>query len=139
MQGREKDAVIISIVRSNETVSSFSFFFLMKISLLGCTAYLHLQREVGFLKEKRRLNGELLHISILAFSLTAIPPHSRHDACKTTSGKLFYSRPPAPSVDGLYFQCVVGDSATVCYGGKYLKRWLAWLEQNADVRYAGLE
>ncbi|KAJ7704447.1 AAA domain-containing protein [Mycena rosella] len=63
MQGREKDAVIISLVRSNET------------------------REVGFLKEKRRLN-------------VAMTRAKRH---------------------------------------LYLKRWLAWLEQNADVRYAGLE
>ncbi|KAJ7764583.1 AAA domain-containing protein [Mycena maculata] len=77
MQGREKDAVIISLVRSNET------------------------REVGFLKEKRRLN-------------VAMTRAKRH-------------------------LCVVGDSSTVCYGGKYLKSWLAWLEQNADVRYAGLE
>ncbi|KAJ7178081.1 AAA domain-containing protein [Mycena filopes] len=77
MQGREKDAVIISLVRSNET------------------------REVGFLKEKRRMN-------------VAMTRAKRH-------------------------LCVVGDSATVCYGGKYLKRWLAWLEQNADVRFAGLE
>ncbi|KAJ7720843.1 AAA domain-containing protein [Mycena metata] len=77
MQGREKDAVIISLVRSNET------------------------REVGFLKEKRRLN-------------VAMTRAKRH-------------------------LCVVGDSSTVCYGGKYLKRWLAWLEHNADVRYAGLE
>ncbi|KAJ7628342.1 P-loop containing nucleoside triphosphate hydrolase protein [Roridomyces roridus] len=77
MQGREKDAVIISLVRSNET------------------------REVGFLKEKRRLN-------------VAMTRAKRH-------------------------LCVVGDSATVCHGGKYLKRWLAWLDKNADVRYAGLE
>ncbi|KAJ6625053.1 AAA domain-containing protein [Mycena sp. CBHHK59/15] len=77
MQGREKDAVIISLVRSNET------------------------REVGFLKEKRRLN-------------VAMTRAKRH-------------------------LCVVGDSATVCYGGRYLKRWLAWLEEHADVRYAGLE
>ncbi|KAJ7201078.1 P-loop containing nucleoside triphosphate hydrolase protein, partial [Mycena pura] len=77
MQGREKDAIIISLVRSNE------------------------KREVGFLKEKRRLN-------------VAMTRAKRH-------------------------LCVVGDSATVCHGGKYLKRWLAWLERNADVRYAGLE
>ena len=36
-------------------------------------------------------------------------------------------------------QCVVGDSSTVCHGGSYLKKWLAWLEANADVKYAGLE
>ncbi|RDB23722.1 DNA polymerase alpha-associated DNA helicase A [Hypsizygus marmoreus] len=77
MQGREKEAVIISLVRSNE------------------------KREVGFLKEKRRLN-------------VAMTRAKRH-------------------------LCVVGDSSTVCHGGSYLKKWLAWLDANADVRYAGLE
>ncbi|KAF8065235.1 P-loop containing nucleoside triphosphate hydrolase protein [Lyophyllum atratum] len=77
MQGREKEAVIISLVRSNET------------------------REVGFLKEKRRLN-------------VAMTRAKRH-------------------------LCVVGDSSTVCHGGSYLKKWLAWLDTNADVKYAGLE
>ncbi|KAG5636874.1 hypothetical protein H0H81_006535 [Sphagnurus paluster] len=77
MQGREKEAVIISLVRSNET------------------------REVGFLKEKRRLN-------------VAMTRAKRH-------------------------LCVVGDSSTVCHGGSYLKKWLAWLEANAEVKYAGLE
>ncbi|KAI0037075.1 AAA domain-containing protein [Vararia minispora EC-137] len=70
MQGREKEAVIISLVRSNNT------------------------REVGFLKEKRRLNGKL---------------------------------------------CIVGDSSTVQHGSSYLKAWMKWLEENADVRYAGLD
>ena len=37
------------------------------------------------------------------------------------------------------FQCVVGDSSTVCHGSKYLKKWIAWLDANADVKYAGLE
>ncbi|KAL4076888.1 AAA domain-containing protein [Scleroderma yunnanense] len=74
MQGREKDAVIISLVRSNE------------------------KREVGFLKEKRRLN-------------VAMTRAKRH-------------------------LCVVGDSSTVRHGGGYLKKWLAWLEANADVRFA---
>ncbi|KAF8186355.1 P-loop containing nucleoside triphosphate hydrolase protein, partial [Pholiota molesta] len=77
MQGREKEAVIISLVRSNDT------------------------REVGFLKEKRRMN-------------VAMTRAKRH-------------------------LCVVGDSSTVCHGGGYLKKWLAWLEANADVKYAGLE
>nr|GAT50155.1 predicted protein [Mycena chlorophos] len=77
MQGREKEAVVISLVRSNET------------------------REVGFLKEKRRLN-------------VAMTRAKRH-------------------------LCIVGDSGTVAYGGTYLKKWLAWLEANADVRYAGLD
>ncbi|KAK0469147.1 P-loop containing nucleoside triphosphate hydrolase protein, partial [Desarmillaria tabescens] len=77
MQGREKDAVIISLVRSND------------------------KREVGFLKEKRRLN-------------VAMTRAKRH-------------------------LCVVGDSSTVRHGGRYLKNWLAWLDTNADVRYAGIE
>ncbi|TFY81728.1 hypothetical protein EWM64_g2284 [Hericium alpestre] len=77
MQGREKEAVVISLVRSNE------------------------KREVGFLKEKRRLN-------------VAMTRARRH-------------------------LCVVGDSSTVQHGSSYLKKWLAWLEEHADVRYAGLE
>ncbi|KAF8270589.1 P-loop containing nucleoside triphosphate hydrolase protein [Lactarius quietus] len=77
MQGREKEAVIISLVRSND------------------------KREVGFLKEERRLN-------------VAMTRARRH-------------------------LCVVGDSSTVQHGSKYLKDWLIWLEENADVRYAGLD
>ncbi|KNZ74095.1 DNA polymerase alpha-associated DNA helicase A [Termitomyces sp. J132] len=77
MQGREKEAVIISLVRSND------------------------KREVGFLKEKRRLN-------------VAMTRAKRH-------------------------LCVVGDSSTICHGGSYLKKWLAWLDANGDVKYAGLE
>ncbi|KZT61335.1 P-loop containing nucleoside triphosphate hydrolase protein [Calocera cornea HHB12733] len=77
MQGREKEAVVLSLVRSND------------------------KREVGFLKEKRRLN-------------VAMTRPRRH-------------------------LCVVGDSETVAQGGPYLKSWMQWLEQNADVRYAGLD
>ncbi|VDB96684.1 unnamed protein product [Peniophora sp. CBMAI 1063] len=77
MQGREKEAVVISLVRSNN------------------------ERDVGFLKEKRRLN-------------VAMTRARRH-------------------------LCVVGDSSTVQHGGSYLKKWLSWLEANADVKYAGLE
>ncbi|KAI0685178.1 AAA domain-containing protein [Cytidiella melzeri] len=77
MQGREKDAVIISLVRSNAN------------------------REVGFLKDERRLNVAM------------------------TRAKRYL--------------CVVGDSSTVQHGSPFLKKWLIWLEDNADVRYAGLE
>ncbi|KAF9648266.1 P-loop containing nucleoside triphosphate hydrolase protein [Thelephora ganbajun] len=73
MQGREKDAVVISLVRSNE------------------------KREVGFLKDKRRLN-------------VAMTRAKRH-------------------------LCVIGDSSTVQHGGSFLKKWMAWLEASADVRY----
>ncbi|KAF9256839.1 P-loop containing nucleoside triphosphate hydrolase protein [Marasmius fiardii PR-910] len=76
MQGREKDAVIISLVRSNE------------------------KKEVGFLSEKRRLN-------------VAMTRAKRH-------------------------LCIVGDSSTVARGGKYLAKWMEWLEVNADVRYPEL-
>lgn len=36
-------------------------------------------------------------------------------------------------------QCVIGDSSTVQHGGKFLKKWMAWLEDNAEVYYGGLE
>ncbi|KAF9070139.1 P-loop containing nucleoside triphosphate hydrolase protein [Rhodocollybia butyracea] len=77
MQGREKDSVVISLVRSND------------------------KREVGFLKDKRRLN-------------VAMTRAKRH-------------------------LCIVGDSSTVSHGGTYLKKWLKWLDENSDVRYAGIE
>ncbi|KAJ3818720.1 P-loop containing nucleoside triphosphate hydrolase protein [Lentinula raphanica] len=77
MQGREKDAVVISLVRSND------------------------QRAVGFLKDKRRLN-------------VAMTRARRH-------------------------LCVIGDSSTVKHGGSYLNKWMQWLDENADVRYAGID
>lgn len=77
MQGREKEAVILSLVRSND------------------------KREVGFLKDKRRLN-------------VAMTRARRH-------------------------LCIVGDSSTIQHGSKYLKKWMRWLENNAEVRYAGPE
>jgi len=35
--------------------------------------------------------------------------------------------------------CVVGDSETLKHGSAFLKKWMAWLEANSDVRYAGLD
>lgn len=50
MQGREKEAVVISLVRSNNEVS-----FAVCITVNDTNAA-RIQREVGFLREKRRLN-----------------------------------------------------------------------------------
>ncbi|KAK4508579.1 hypothetical protein PRZ48_002318 [Zasmidium cellare] len=75
-QGREKEAVIVSLVRSNP------------------------EHEVGFLGEKRRLN-------------VAMTRPKRH-------------------------LCVIGDSETISKGSKFLKAWMAFLEENADLRYPNL-
>ncbi|KAK8178885.1 P-loop containing nucleoside triphosphate hydrolase protein [Phyllosticta paracitricarpa] len=72
-QGREKEAVVVSLVRSNT------------------------ENEVGFLGEKRRLNVAMTR--------------------------------PKRSL------CVVGDSESVGRGGKFLKRWMEFLQENADLRY----
>ena len=72
-QGREKEAVVVSLVRSNP------------------------EHEVGFLGEKRRLN-------------VAMTRPKRH-------------------------LCVIGDSETVARGSAFLKRWMKFLEDNADLRY----
>jgi DNA polymerase alpha-associated DNA helicase A len=74
-QGREKEAVVVSLVRSGG--------------------------EVGFLGEKRRLN-------------VAMTRPKRH-------------------------LCVVGDSETLAKGNGFLKRWMAFVEENADLRFATLD
>ncbi|WVQ77797.1 hypothetical protein IAR50_007487 [Cryptococcus sp. DSM 104548] len=77
LQGQEREAIILSLVRSNAA------------------------GEVGFLGEYRRLN-------------VAMTRAKRQ-------------------------LCVVGDSKTVGRGSKYLKKWMDWLEAEADVRWAGDE
>ncbi|GKZ39278.1 DNA-binding protein SMUBP-2 [Aspergillus brasiliensis] len=72
-QGREKEAVVVSLVRSNS------------------------EHEVGFLGERRRLN-------------VAMTRPKRH-------------------------LCICGDSETISKGSGFLKRWMAFLEENADLRY----
>ncbi|GAM39967.1 DNA polymerase alpha-associated DNA helicase [Talaromyces pinophilus] len=72
-QGREKEAIVVSLVRSNE------------------------KHEVGFLGEKRRLN-------------VAMTRPKRH-------------------------LCVCGDSETISKGSKFLKNWMAFLEEHSDLRY----
>ncbi|KUI66823.1 DNA polymerase alpha-associated DNA helicase A [Cytospora mali] len=75
-QGREKEAVIVSLVRSNSN------------------------GEVGFLGEKRRLNVAMTR--------------------------------PKRSLT------IIGDSETVQKGSTFLKRWMEFLEDNADLRYPDL-
>ncbi|KEY67609.1 hypothetical protein S7711_07806 [Stachybotrys chartarum IBT 7711] len=75
-QGREKEAVIVSLVRSNA------------------------EGEVGFLGEKRRLNVAMTR--------------------------------PKRSLT------VIGDSETAKRGSKFLKRWMDFLEEHADLRYPDL-
>ncbi|KAF7545733.1 hypothetical protein G7046_g9492 [Stylonectria norvegica] len=75
-QGREKEAVIVSLVRSNS------------------------EGEVGFLGEKRRLNVAMTR--------------------------------PKRSLT------VIGDSETVQRGSNFLKKWMQFLEDNADLRYPDL-
>ena len=72
-QGREKEAVVVSLVRSNDG------------------------GDVGFLAEKRRLNVAMTRAKR---SLT-----------------------------------VVGDSETVKKGSAFLRGWMAFLEEHADLRY----
>ncbi|CAK7229322.1 hypothetical protein SBRCBS47491_007206 [Sporothrix bragantina] len=72
-QGREKEAVVVSLVRSNTA------------------------GEVGFLAEKRRLNVAMTR--------------------------------PKRSLT------VIGDSETVKRGSAFLKSWMEFLEENADLRY----
>ncbi|CAJ0553549.1 Ff.00g120610.m01.CDS01 [Fusarium sp. VM40] len=72
-QGREKEAVIVTLVRSNP------------------------EGEVGFLGEKRRLNVAMTR--------------------------------PKRSLT------VIGDSETVQKGSNFLKKWMQYLEDNADLRY----
>jgi DNA polymerase alpha-associated DNA helicase A len=58
MQGREKEAVVISLVRSNDKVTrSISCRVLSPSND-------HSEREVGFLKDERRLNGTKRHFVI---------------------------------------------------------------------------
>ncbi|KAH7386010.1 DNA-binding protein SMUBP-2 [Pyrenochaeta sp. MPI-SDFR-AT-0127] len=75
-QGREKEAVVVSTVRSNP------------------------DHEVGFLGEKRRLN-------------VAMTRPKRH-------------------------LCVIGDADTISKGSKFLKGWMEFLEEKADLRYPNL-
>ena len=83
MQGREKEAVIISLVRSNNTVrlvfATFLFFFSSEYPI---------QRDVGFLKEKKRMNGVCRSNSMSTTFLTFFF-YSGYDTSKTAFSEFF--------------------------------------------------
>lgn len=95
-QGREKEAVVVSLVRSNA------------------------KHEVGFLAEKRRLNGMLPGIFDVWWAY-----------CANILRLVAMTRPRR-------HLCVIGDSETVGRGSKFLKEWMAFLEDKADLRYPDL-
>lgn len=108
-QGREKEAVVVSLVRSNS------------------------EHEVGFLGEKRRLNGMICRLyasmpkvyedhSIFWFSL----PHFH---LKLTRHVTVAMTRPRRSL------AIIGDSETVGSGSAYLKHWMDFLEEHSDLRY----
>ncbi|KAK9461466.1 P-loop containing nucleoside triphosphate hydrolase protein [Lipomyces oligophaga] len=72
-QGREKIAIIMSMVRSND------------------------KGDIGFLKDDRRLNVAI-------------------------------TRPRM-------YLCIIGDSETLARGSKFLKAWVKWAEDNAEIEY----
>ena len=65
---------------------------------------------VGFLGEKRRLNGTLLYVQ-------------RVMVVAMTRAKMFLA--------------VIADGETIRRGGKggFLEKWIDWLEENAELRY----
>ncbi|KAK4686643.1 hypothetical protein P7C73_g3483, partial [Tremellales sp. Uapishka_1] len=65
------------------------------------------------------------------------PAERRHDARETPAGASLLSWAFVPSLTRFRDQCIVGDSATVAKGSSYLKKWMAHLDAEADVRWAG--
>lgn len=123
-QGREKEAVVVCLVRSNE------------------------DGEVGFLGERRRLNGVFLLVllflppffplfpSFLPFTCCVLL-FSNPASC-SSSLDLTNNLHPVAMTRPKRHLCVIGDSETVGKGSPFLKRWMLHLEAEADLRYPDL-
>ncbi|KAJ6105530.1 hypothetical protein N7512_009047 [Penicillium capsulatum] len=92
-QGREKEAVVVSLVRSNA------------------------EHEVGFLGEKRRLNGNWPRV----LTFLQYDPANETIAVAMTRPKRHL--------------CICGDSETISRGSDFLTHWMEFLEEHADIRY----
>lgn len=102
-QGREKEAILLSLVRSNDT------------------------GEVGFLAEKRRLNGKNINIFFSLcfnsfFILVAMTRAKRHLCVICDSETLLGTK---------------GGSKTISrFDGGFLKRWMEYLNDESDLRFS---
>ncbi|KAK7923925.1 hypothetical protein PG985_005979 [Apiospora marii] len=111
-QGREKEAIIVTLVRSNS------------------------EGEVGFLGEKRRLNVAMTRPKR---SLIIIGDSDTVQNCL-----LLWICPDVVlgCFPGPFIQTNVtfaADHITLAArGSKFLKNWMEWLEENADLRYPDL-
>lgn len=117
-QGREKEAVVVSLVRSNA------------------------EQQVGFLAEKRRLNGKyLLHcrFELVPGHLCFARDNHQSSICGDQAPKTMADLRTVAMTRPKRHLCVIGDSETVSRGSPFLKRWMKFLEDNADLRYPNLQ
>lgn len=113
-QGREKEAVIVSLVRSNP------------------------EKEVGFLGERRRLNGE---ITAAKRGCPIDAPFSGHDKAKKASlhcRRFGDCQPVSTAKRNMHRSSLTTWFIRFSSGSSFLKRWMSFLEEHADLRYPNI-
>jgi DNA polymerase alpha-associated DNA helicase A len=133
MQGREKEAVVISLVRSNENVCTLNSTFPHCLTVCVRTEGGGLSQ--GKAKVKWSASNHHFSNECWLIRLAVAMTRARRHLVRYIVGVHASS---ANWVILLITQCIVGDSSTVRHGGPFLERWMSWLEVNADVRYAGV-